>query len=85
VRVEALQSGGGQERGMRSGTVPTPLVVGLGAACEVAQQEMEVCGEQFPFTTSSPVLGLQVSGVSAYLSQISIGKGISPFRCCLLL
>lgn len=42
VRVEALQSGGGQERGMRSGTVPTPLVVGLGAACELAQQEMEV-------------------------------------------
>lgn len=30
VRVEPVQSGGGQERGMRSGTVPTPLVVGLG-------------------------------------------------------
>ena len=42
VRIEAPQSGGGQERGMRSGTVPTPLVVGLGAACEVAMQEMEV-------------------------------------------
>lgn len=42
VRVEALQSGGGQERGMRSGTLPAPLVVGLGAACEVSQQEMEV-------------------------------------------
>jgi len=41
VRVEALQSGGGQERGMRSGTVPTPLVVGMGAACRVAQEEME--------------------------------------------
>ncbi|XP_031827752.1 nfs1 cysteine desulfurase isoform X1 [Nomia melanderi] len=41
VRVEALQSGGGQERGMRSGTVPAPLVVGLGAACELAQSEME--------------------------------------------
>ncbi|XP_038606245.1 cysteine desulfurase, mitochondrial [Tachyglossus aculeatus] len=41
VRVEPLQSGGGQERGLRSGTVPTPLVVGLGAACEVARQEME--------------------------------------------
>lgn len=40
VRVEPLQSGGGQERGMRSGTVPTPLVVGLGAACELAQAEM---------------------------------------------
>uniref|UniRef100_A0A7N6C2G2 cysteine desulfurase n=1 Tax=Anabas testudineus TaxID=64144 RepID=A0A7N6C2G2_ANATE len=33
VRLEPLQSGGGQERGLRSGTVPTPLVVGLGAAC----------------------------------------------------
>jgi len=41
VRVEPIQSGGGQERGLRSGTVPTPLVVGLGAACALAQQEME--------------------------------------------
>lgn len=41
VRMEPLQSGGGQERGLRSGTVPTPLAVGLGAACAVAQQEME--------------------------------------------
>lgn len=41
VRVEALQSGGGQERGIRSGTVPTPLAVGLGAACEIAVHEME--------------------------------------------
>uniref|UniRef100_A0A8C3LM36 cysteine desulfurase n=1 Tax=Chrysolophus pictus TaxID=9089 RepID=A0A8C3LM36_CHRPC len=41
VRLEPLQSGGGQERGLRSGTVPTPLAVGLGAACEVAQEEME--------------------------------------------
>ena len=42
MRVEPLQSGGGQERGMRSGTLPAPLVVGLGAACEISQQEMEV-------------------------------------------
>ncbi|KAH9494623.1 cysteine desulfurase [Bulinus truncatus] len=41
VRIEPLQSGGGQERGMRSGTVPTPLVVGIGAACELAQEEMD--------------------------------------------
>ncbi|XP_065081936.1 cysteine desulfurase-like [Ochlerotatus camptorhynchus] len=41
VRVEAIQSGGGQERGIRSGTVPTPLVVGLGEACEIASREME--------------------------------------------
>ncbi|GAB5590058.1 cysteine desulfurase [Umbelopsis nana] len=41
VRLEAVQSGGGQERGIRSGTVPTPLVVGIGAACKIASEEME--------------------------------------------
>lgn len=40
VRVVPLQTGGGQERGIRSGTVPTPLVVGLGEACRLALQEM---------------------------------------------
>lgn len=40
VRIEALQSGGGQERGIRSGTVPAPLVIGMGAACEIAQKDM---------------------------------------------
>lgn len=41
VRLEPIINGGGQERGLRSGTLPTPLVVGLGAACQVAEQEME--------------------------------------------
>jgi len=41
VRVEPIQTGGGQERGIRSGTVPTSLVVGFGKACEVAMQEMQ--------------------------------------------
>lgn len=41
VRVEALQSGGGQERGLRSGTVPTPSVVGLGEACRISKEEMQ--------------------------------------------
>ena len=40
VRLEAMISGGGQERGMRSGTLPTPLCVGLGEACRIAQEEM---------------------------------------------
>lgn len=34
-------SGGGQERGLRSGTLPAPLIVGFGKACEIALQEME--------------------------------------------
>ncbi|KAI8801764.1 NFS1 nitrogen fixation 1 [Cladochytrium replicatum] len=40
VRLEPLMSGGGQERGLRSGTVPTPLVAGLGEACRIAAEEM---------------------------------------------
>eukprot|EP01133_Synstelium_polycarpum_P008366 gene8366-9827_t len=41
VRLEAIQSGGGQERGVRSGTVPATLATGLGAACDIALKEME--------------------------------------------
>jgi cysteine desulfurase len=41
VRLEAMISGGGQERGMRSGTLPAPLCVGLGEAAEIAGKEME--------------------------------------------
>jgi cysteine desulfurase len=41
VRLEPLFSGGGQERGLRSGTLPHTLCVGMGAACEIAQKEME--------------------------------------------
>ena len=42
VRLEPLISGGGQERGLRSGTVPAPLVVGLGEACRISALEMDV-------------------------------------------
>jgi cysteine desulfurase len=40
VRLSAMIHGGGQERGMRSGTLPTPLCVGLGEACRLAKTEM---------------------------------------------
>jgi len=40
VRIKSMMSGGGQERGIRSGTVPTQLVVGLGLASEIAFNEM---------------------------------------------
>jgi len=40
VRLEALQSGGGQERNLRSGTLPTPLCVGLGYAAKLCKEQM---------------------------------------------
>ncbi|KAL2190709.1 cysteine desulfurase [Thermothelomyces heterothallicus CBS 203.75] len=41
VRLEPLISGGGQERGLRSGTLAPALVVGFGEACRIAAEEME--------------------------------------------
>uniref|UniRef100_A0A7S4RES4 cysteine desulfurase n=1 Tax=Alexandrium monilatum TaxID=311494 RepID=A0A7S4RES4_9DINO len=41
VRLRAVIDGGGQERGMRSGTLPTPIIVGFGEAAEVCMNEME--------------------------------------------
>lgn len=38
VRLQALINGGGQERGLRSGTLAPALVVGLGKACEIAKE-----------------------------------------------
>jgi cysteine desulfurase len=40
VRLAPLFSGGGQERGLRSGTLPAPLIVGLGEACRLAGEAM---------------------------------------------
>ena len=42
VQLSAIIDGGGHERGMRSGTLNVPGIVGFGAACEVAQKEMPV-------------------------------------------
>jgi cysteine desulfurase len=40
VRLVPEMDGGGQERGLRSGTLPTPLIVGFGEACRIAGIEM---------------------------------------------
>jgi cysteine desulfurase len=42
VRLDPIISGGGQERGLRSGTLAPHLIVGFGEACRIAKEEMEV-------------------------------------------
>ncbi|MDX2471381.1 MAG: IscS subfamily cysteine desulfurase [SAR324 cluster bacterium] len=41
VRLAPMMHGGGHERGMRSGTLNVPSIVGFGAACKIAQDELE--------------------------------------------
>lgn len=46
VKVTAQMDGGGHERGMRSGTMNVPGIVGLGKACEICMNEMEAEGKR---------------------------------------
>ena len=46
VRLEAQMHGGGHERGMRSGSLATHQIVGMGEAFRIAQEEMAVEGER---------------------------------------
>ncbi|KJE95565.1 cysteine desulfurylase [Capsaspora owczarzaki ATCC 30864] len=65
VRLEAIQSGGGQERNMRSGTVPAPLVVGLGAACSIAKEVMQYDHKWVSFLSKR-----LIDGVNAHLPDV---------------
>jgi cysteine desulfurase len=46
VRLEPLFDGGGHERGLRSGTLPVPLVVGFGVACALCRTELTAEAER---------------------------------------
>jgi cysteine desulfurase len=46
VKVTAQMDGGGHERGMRSGTLNVPGIVGFGKACEISMNEMEAEGKR---------------------------------------
>jgi cysteine desulfurase len=59
VRLVPLIVGGGQERGFRSGTLPTPLCVGLGEACEIAMKEMDSEAKRLKKLQDRMLKGLQ--------------------------
>ncbi|HJT05292.1 MAG TPA: aminotransferase class V-fold PLP-dependent enzyme [Stellaceae bacterium] len=67
ARLAPLFDGGGQERGVRSGTLPTPLCVGLGTAARIAAAEMAVEAER--------LLGLRrrfLAGIRARLPEVRL-------------
>jgi len=58
VRIEAQMHGGGHERGMRSGTLPTHQIVGMGEAFRIAREEMGVEGERIRMLQQRLLRGL---------------------------
>ncbi|CAD5371968.1 cysteine desulfurase (tRNA sulfurtransferase), PLP-dependent [Rubrivivax sp. A210] len=59
VRIEAQMHGGGHERGMRSGTLPTHQIVGMGAAYRLAREHMAVENERIRMLRDRLLAGLQ--------------------------
>ena len=61
VRIAPLTTGGSQERGLRPGTVPTPLVAGFGEACRIACEEWEEDGHRMRVLAEKLRMGLRES------------------------
>ncbi len=59
VRIEAQIHGGGHERGMRSGTLPTHQIVGMGEAFRIAKQEMAADNERILMLRNRLLNGLK--------------------------
>lgn len=65
VRLEPIISGGGQERGLRSGTLPTPLCVGLGAAARIAMADKDKDREWVSYLSKR-----LYNGITSQLEQV---------------
>ena len=59
VRIEAQMHGGGHERGMRSGTLPTHQIVGMGEAFRIAREEMGTENERIRMLSKRLIDGLK--------------------------
>jgi len=73
MRLAALFSGGGQERGLRSGTLPTPLAVGFGEACRIARLDMNA--EQ---TRIASLRDRLYAGLSARVPGLAMNAPTAP-------
>ena len=64
--IQGVSTGGGQERGMRAGTVPTPLVCGFGVAAELATEEQPADAERLTRLAERLRLGLDGMGAPVH-------------------
>ena len=67
IRIDPMIDGGGHERGMRSGTLPVPMIVGFGKAAELARDEM--AGEAIRLTALRDRL---YRGITSKLTEVYV-------------
>jgi cysteine desulfurase len=67
VRPEPLFDGGGHERGLRSGTLPVPAIVGFGVACELCRKEMAAEAERL-----SRLRERLLEGITSQLEEVRL-------------
>ncbi len=68
VRIASQMDGGGHERGMRSGTLAVPLIVGFGKACELCEQEMDTDGRKLAAMRDRLQTGIMKALEETYLN-----------------
>lgn len=73
VRILALTNGGGQERGIRPGTIAPPLVIGLGKAAEICSKEMK---QEFEYVSelSKKLKGMLEKNIEGAVANGSSGS-----------
>jgi len=74
IRIEAQMHGGGHERGMRSGTLPTHQIVGMGEAYRIAKAEMATENERIRALQQRLLRGLQ--GIEQVFINGSVDKRV---------
>ena len=77
IAIEPLQWGGGQEAGLRAGTLPTGLIVGFATAARLALQERDQRNSRLPFIPGR--LMLRLWGRRGWRAPLSSTPGR---RCC---
>ena len=68
VRIDPIIDGGGHERGMRSGTLNVPGIVGFGAAAELAKKEMVAEGVRLSALRDRLLQGIQAELSDTYVN-----------------
>jgi cysteine desulfurase len=74
VKLRPVQIGGGQQRGVRGGTIPVPLCVGFGEACRLLQEEFHSDLARISHLSNRLLTGLQTNDPLARLNGSSQNK-----------